>query len=153
MKTAQLCKHDLFPCHCLSSSPIYLHRCNMMSKLVFSPAVWTLCISTRPSSLLPLTWWAETALCSDESWDPLGWICSDDGVIPRLSSFARPYDWISRHGWRAVCVCARVCSCVSPSVCLCDLKGNTLTLVSPLLYLLPFWCLTVFSFIHKFSER
>ena len=39
VKTTQLCKHGLFPCHCLSSSPIYLHRCNRMSKLVFSPAV------------------------------------------------------------------------------------------------------------------
>lgn len=95
-------KH-LFPSHWYSAQSTQMDTTGWL--LVFSPAVWIQSIGTQPSSLLPLTWWAETAVCPDESRDPLGWICSDDGAIPRLSTCARPYDWISRHGWGTVCVC------------------------------------------------
>lgn len=120
--------------------------------LVFSPAVWIRGIFAQPSSLPLLTWWAETSVCPHESWEPLGWICSDDGAIPRLPSHARPYDWISRHGWGTVCVCG-VCACLAVRNCVCggvcvcllcasvslsDLKVKTLTLIISLLFLVCF---------------
>lgn len=75
--------------------------------------MWIQGVGAQPSSLLALTWWAETSVCPDEGWNPLSWICSDDGAIPQIVIPCQALigsAGMDERGCVHVCASVRVCS-------------------------------------------